>query len=63
LRSIVITLLNRERQVSLVEQELFTLPEQLNSPLLFSEVRVTRSLALCVCMYCRSLFVMLSFFF
>ena len=33
----------------LVEQELPTLPEHLSSPLVFSEVRVTRSLVLCVC--------------
>ena len=32
----------------LVEQELLTLPEHLSSPLVFSEVRSTRSLVLCV---------------
>ena len=32
-----------------VEQELPTLPEHLSSPLVFSGVRVTRSLVLCVC--------------
>ena len=32
-----------------VEQELLTLPEQLNSPPVFSGVRVTRSLVLYVC--------------
>jgi hypothetical protein len=36
------------RRVSLVEQELLTLPEHMNSTLVFSGVRVTRSLALCV---------------
>jgi hypothetical protein len=37
------------RQVLLVEQELITLPEHLSSPPIFSGVRVTRSLDLCVC--------------
>jgi branched-subunit amino acid transport protein len=37
------------RQVPLVEQELLTLPEHMISPLVFNEVRVTRSLFLCVC--------------
>jgi hypothetical protein len=36
------------RRVSLVEQELHTLPEHLNSPPVFSGVRVTWSLVLCV---------------
>jgi hypothetical protein len=36
-------------RVSLVEQELLTLPEHLSSPPVFSGVRVTRSLVLCVC--------------
>ena len=47
--------------VPLVEQELLTLPEHLNSPPVFSGVRVTRSLVLYV--FCRSLFVLLYFFF
>ena len=34
------------RQVSLVEQELPTLPKHLSLPPVFSEVRVTRSLVL-----------------
>ena len=34
------------RQVSLVEQELLTLPKHLSLPPVFSEVRVTRSLVL-----------------
>jgi hypothetical protein len=42
--------------VLLVEQELATIPEHPG----FGVVRVTRSLALC--MFCRSLFVLLSFF-
>ena len=43
------------RRVPLVEQELFTLPEHLSSPAVFSGVRVTRSLALCVCFVDRCL--------
>jgi hypothetical protein len=45
------------RRVPLVEQELLTLPEHLSSPPVFTRVRVTRSLALCI-MFCRSLFVL-----
>jgi hypothetical protein len=45
----------------LVEQELPTLPENMSSPLIFSEVRVARSLLFSV-VFCRSLFVLLSFF-
>jgi len=37
------------RRVPLVEQELPTLPEHLNSPPVFSGVHVARSLVLCVC--------------
>ena len=48
--------------VSLVKQELLTLPKYLSSLPVFSEVRVTRSLVLCVMCY-RSLFVLLFFFF
>jgi hypothetical protein len=44
------------RWVSLVEQELSTLPEHLSSPPVLSRVRVTRSLVLRV--FCRSLFVL-----
>ena len=43
------------RRVPLVGQELLTLPEHLSSPPLFSEVRVTRSLVLCVCFVDRYL--------
>ena len=45
-----------------MKQELFTLPEHLSSPPIFSEVRVARSLVFNV-MLCRPLFVLLSFFF
>jgi hypothetical protein len=41
--------------VSLVEQELLTLQEHLSSPPVFSGVRVTRSLVLCVCFVDRCL--------
>jgi hypothetical protein len=54
-------LLTITRWVSPVEQELLTLPKHLNSPPVFSGVRVARSLVFCV-MFCRSLFVLLSFF-
>ena len=37
------------RRVPLVEQDLLTIPEHTRSPLVVSGVRVTRSLALCVC--------------
>jgi hypothetical protein len=43
------------RRVPLVEQELLTLPEHLSSPPIFSGVRVTRSLFLCVCFVDRCL--------
>ena len=48
--------------LSLVELLLLTLPEHMGSPPVFSEVRVTRFLVLCV-MFGRSLFVHLSFLF
>ena len=41
--------------VSLVEQELLTLPEHLSSTSVFSGIRVTRSLALYVCFVDRCL--------
>ena len=50
------------RRVPLVEQELLTLPDHLSSPPVFNGVHVTRSLVLYVC-FCRSLFVLLYFFF
>ena len=43
------------RRVSLVEQELLTIPEHMSSPPVFSGVRVTRSLVLCVCFVDRCL--------
>ena len=43
------------RRVSLVEQELSTLPEHLSSPPVFSGVHVTRSLVLYVCFVDRCL--------
>ena len=49
------------RRVPLVEQELLTLPGHASSPPVFSGVRVARSLVFCV-MFCRLLFVILSFF-
>jgi hypothetical protein len=44
------------RPVSLMDQELLTLPEHMSSPPVFSGVRVTRSLVLCVCFVDRFLF-------
>ena len=41
--------------VQLVEQELFTLSDHLSSPSVFSGVRITRSLVLCVCFVDRCL--------
>jgi len=43
------------RRMSLVEQELLTLPDHLSSPPVFSGVRVTRCLVLCVCFVDRCL--------
>ena len=43
------------RRVPLVEQGLLIFPEQLSSPPVFSGVRVTRSLVLCVCFVDRCL--------
>ena len=45
--------------MSLVKQELFTFPEHLSLPSVFSEIRVTRSLVLCVCFVDRCPFVLL----
>ena len=50
------------QQVSLVEQELLTLPEHPSSPPALSGVHVVQSLVFCV-VFCRSLFVILFFFF
>jgi hypothetical protein len=41
--------------VALVDPELLTLPEHLSSPLVFSGVRVTRSLVLYICFVDRCL--------
>ena len=46
----------------LVKQELPTLPEHLSAPPDFSGVRVNLIVSF-MCMFCRSLFVLLSFFF
>ena len=43
------------RRMSLVEQELLNLLTHLNSPLVFSEIRVTQFLVLCVCFVDRCL--------
>jgi len=43
------------RRVPLEEQELLTLPEHVSSPPVFSGVRVTQSLVLCVCLVDRCL--------
>ena len=53
---------NTTGQVEHVGQELLTLPEHLSSHTVVSGVRVTRSLLFCV-MFCRWLFVLLSFYF
>jgi hypothetical protein len=47
------------QRVPLVEQELLILPEHLSSSLVFSGVRVTRALVLCVCFVDRCLFFLL----
>jgi len=48
--------------MSLVEQELLTLPGHLSLPVVFSGVLVSVSLLFCE-VFCRSLFVILSLFF
>ena len=53
--------LSLPRRVHLVEQVLVTLPEYLISPVVFSRVQLAQSSFCVVC--CRSLFVLLSFFF
>ena len=48
-----ITCITITGSIPLVEQELLALPEHLSSPRVFSGIRVTRSLVLCVCfVYC-----------
>jgi hypothetical protein len=62
LRESILTLVARgfvtrlTRRVSLVEQELLTLPEHQNSPSVFSGVHVTRALDLYVCFVDRGFF-------
>ena len=52
------------RRVSLVEQELLTLPESLSSSPVLNGVRVTRTLVLCVCfVVCSLLLVLLTIVF
>ena len=53
---------NYTRRASLVEKELFALPEHLSSPHVFSGVRVTRSLVLYVCFVDRCLLLLYFFF-
>ena len=48
-------------QVTLVEQEVFTVQEDLGSPTVFNGVRAAWSYVFCV-VFCRSLFVFLYFF-
>jgi hypothetical protein len=51
------------RRISLVKQELLTLPEHLSSPLVFSGVHSScYSIFSFMCMFCRSFFVLLYFF-
>jgi hypothetical protein len=50
------------RWVSHMKQELLTIPEHPSSPPVFRSVRVARSLVFSI-VFCRSLFVFLSFFF
>jgi hypothetical protein len=50
------------RRVPLVEQELLTIPEHLSSPPVFSGGSCY-SIFIFMCMFCRSLFVLLYFFF
>ena len=50
------------RRVPLVDEELSTISDHQGSPQVFCGVRVIRSLVLCV-MFCRSLLVLLTFFF
>ena len=50
------------RWVSLLDQELLALPGHMGSPPMFSGVRVTRSLVLCVCFVDRCLYFLFIFF-
>ena len=51
------------RRVLLVEQELLTIPEHMSSPPVFSGIRSCYSIFSFMCKFCRSLFVLLSYFF
>ena len=51
------------RRVLLVEQELLTIPEHMSSPPVFSGIRSRYSIFSFTCKFCRSLFVLLSYFF
>ena len=52
-------ILNVSAKITIVEQELLTLPEHLSSPPVFNGVCVTPSLVLCI-MFCRLLAIVLS---
>ena len=56
LRLIIGFITRLTRWAPLVEQEPLTLPKHLSSPSVFSGVRVTRSLVLCVCFVDRCFF-------
>ena len=58
---IVTRSVTRLTRVPLVEQELLTLPKHLRSPPVFSGVRITWSLVLCVCFVDRLSFCIFSF--
>jgi hypothetical protein len=45
------------RQMSLVDQDLRTIPEHMSSPPVLIDVSVAQSLGLCV-VFCRSLFIL-----
>ena len=60
--SIINRCLTQSFNLSLVGQELLTLPKHMSSPLVFSEVPVAPCLVFCIVL-CRSLFILLSFFF
>ena len=51
------------RRVLLVGQELLTISEHMSSPPVFSGIRSCYSVFSFMCKFCRSLFVLLSYFF
>jgi hypothetical protein len=61
LEAYIFFMLNITRRMPLVEHELLTIPVYMSSTPVFSGVRVTRSLVLCVVL-CRSFVVLKSFF-